>query len=274
MCLFLAGMQLIVLSGNAVLGFVGWELCGLSSWLLIGFSDERPLATGNALFAFVPTASATPASCSPSASPTGGSAVPNGRRFAAACRNRSRRACWRSAWSRRRWRNRRNCRSPWIARALEGLTPSSAVFYGAVMVHAGVILLIRIEPLLLQVPDMMIALAFAGLATAVYGWLCGRVQSDVKSALVYATVMQVGLMVASCGLGWFEFAAWHLALHALWRGYQFLMAPSPVPAAGAAARLPPSLTQNATALYRRPAGLLARPSGTRAAVAADALARA
>ena len=53
MSLFLAGMQLIVLAGNAVLAFVGWELCGLASWLLIGFSDERPVATGNALFAFL-----------------------------------------------------------------------------------------------------------------------------------------------------------------------------------------------------------------------------
>ena len=51
-------------------------------------------------------------------------------------------------------------------------------------------------------------------------------QSDVKSALVYATVMQVGLMVAACGLAGSTLAAWHLALHALWRGYQFLMAPS------------------------------------------------
>lgn len=74
------------------------------------------------------------------------------------------------------------------------------------MVHAGVILLIRItsSPASCRRWTATIALALAGLATAVYGWLCGRVQSDVKSALVYATVMQVGLMVAACGFGWFD----------------------------------------------------------------------
>jgi len=115
--------------------------------------------------------------------------------------------------------------------------------------------------------------ALAGLATAVYGWLCGRVQSDVKSALVYATVMQVGLMVAACGLGWFTLAAWHLALHALWRGYQFLMAPSYLllapDAAKTAARLPPLLTRRVTLytavlqgfwLDRLARGLLLRPT--------------
>ena len=271
MCLFLAGMQLIVLSGNAVLGFVGWELCGLSSWLLIGFSDERPLATGNALFAFLANrigdagfllaiglaywwvGSAEWSAIASGSLPESVKARMLALGLVAAALAKSAQLPF----------------TPWIARALEGPTPSSAVFYGAVMVHAGVILLIRIEPLLLQVPDMMIALAFAGLATAVYGWLCGRVQSDVKSALVYATVMQVGLMVASCGLGWFEFAAWHLALHALWRGYQFLMAPSYLLLAPRPARLPPSLTQNVplyTAvlqgfwLDRLARGLLLRPT--------------
>jgi NADH:ubiquinone oxidoreductase subunit 5 (subunit L)/multisubunit Na+/H+ antiporter MnhA subunit len=53
MCLFLAGMLLIVLAGNAVLAFVGWELAGISSWLLIAYAWERPVATANALFVFV-----------------------------------------------------------------------------------------------------------------------------------------------------------------------------------------------------------------------------
>ena len=53
MCLFLGGMLLIVLAGNAVLTFVGWELAGISSWLLISYAWERPRATGNALFVFL-----------------------------------------------------------------------------------------------------------------------------------------------------------------------------------------------------------------------------
>ena len=72
------------------------------------------------------------------------------------------------------------------------------------MIHAGVFLLIRIGPLLLQVPDMMVGIALLGLATSLYAWLCGRVQTDVKSALIHATVAQVGLMLIACGLGWFH----------------------------------------------------------------------
>jgi hypothetical protein len=62
--------------------------------------------------------------------------------------------------------------------------------------------------------------------TALYGWLVGYVQTDVKSALLCATLAQVGLMFLAVGLGWFELAAWHAALHALWRAWQFLAAPS------------------------------------------------
>jgi hypothetical protein len=116
---------------------------------------------------------------------------------------------------------------------------------------------------------MMVAVALTGIATAVYGWLCGRVQSDVKSALVYATVTQVGMMVAACGCGWFTLAAWHLALHALWRGYQFLMAPSYLLLAPRPIQLPAVLTRSMTLytavlqgfwLDRLALGLLLRPT--------------
>jgi NADH:ubiquinone oxidoreductase subunit 5 (subunit L)/multisubunit Na+/H+ antiporter MnhA subunit len=117
--------------------------------------------------------------------------------------------------------------TPWIARALEGPTPSSAVFYGSLMVHAGVYLLCRLQGLLVQVPDLLALLAVVGLATAVYGGLCALVQSDVKSALVFSTVTQVGLMfVLCCGLGLFWLAAGYAGLHAAWRAYQFLLAPA------------------------------------------------
>ena len=116
--------------------------------------------------------------------------------------------------------------SPWIARALEGPTPSSAIFYGAVMVHAGVYLLVRLEPVLVQAPGVMALVALLGALTAVYGWLAGYVQTDVKSALLFATTSQVGLMFVAVGLGWFELAAWHAGLHAAWRAWQFLAAQS------------------------------------------------
>jgi NADH:ubiquinone oxidoreductase subunit 2 (subunit N) len=228
LCLFLSGMLLLVLAGNAVIAFVGWEMCGISSWLLIGYADERPTATGNALFGFLTNRIGDAGFLlgiglsywwlgSVEWTSVAGGGIPETVKarllalgFVTAALAKSAQLPF----------------TPWIARALEGPTPSSAVFYGAVMVHAGVFLLLRCEPLLLQVPDMMAALALAGAATALYAWLCGRVQTDVKTALLYATVSHVGLMVMGCGLGWFGPVSVYLLLHALWRAYQFLMAPS------------------------------------------------
>ncbi|HPT50454.1 MAG TPA: proton-conducting transporter membrane subunit [Accumulibacter sp.] len=231
MCLFLAGMLLIVLAGNAVLAFVGWELAGFSSWLLIGYAWERPVATGNALFVFLTnrigdagfllgiglaTWSASTVEWTGLAEQAGnGSLTTVTLRllligFTVAALTKSAQLPF----------------SPWIARALEGPTPSSAVFYGSLLVHAGVYLLCRLQGALVQVPDLMTLLAVLGLATACYGGLCALVQSDVKSALIFATVAQVGLMVLFCGLGLFWLAALHLGLHAAWRAYQFLLAPA------------------------------------------------
>ena len=238
MSLFLSGMLLIVLGGNLVLVFTGWELCGSSSWVLIGYAWQRPQATGNALFAFLTNR-------------VGDAGLLLGIALA--------------VWSvgTTEWpglagdghlatvtvrllvfglvvaalaKSAQLPFSPWIARALEGPTPSSAVFYGSLMVHAGVYLLLRLEPLLVQVPDVMVLIAIAGLMTALYGYLCALVQSDVKSALIFSTLTQVGLMFLACGLGFFGLATWHLCLHAAWRAYQFLLAPSYMHLVGQPAR--------------------------------------
>jgi formate hydrogenlyase subunit 3/multisubunit Na+/H+ antiporter MnhD subunit len=227
MSLFLAGMQLIVLAGNAVLAFVGWELAGVSSWMLIGYVYERVTATVNAQRAFLTNRIGD-----------AGFLLGIGLAF-----------MWVGSVE---WPDLAAARletllvgllalgfivaalaksaqvpfAPWIARALEGPTPSSAIFYGALMVHAGVYLLLRLEPLLVQVPTMLAMLAALGLLTALYGWLSGLAQTDVKSSLIFATTTQVGLMFFEVGLGLFELATWHLILHAIWRAWQFLSSPA------------------------------------------------
>ena len=116
--------------------------------------------------------------------------------------------------------------TPWLARAMEGPTPSSAVFYGAVMVHAGVYLVILLRPVFEHAPLAMAVVAIVGLMTAVYGFVVGLTQTDVKSSLIFATSGQLGLMFLECGLGFWQLAGWHLCAHAVVRGYQFLTAPS------------------------------------------------
>uniref|UniRef100_Q47IK8 NADH-Ubiquinone oxidoreductase (Complex I), chain 5/L, N-terminal:NADH/Ubiquinone/plastoquinone (Complex I) n=1 Tax=Dechloromonas aromatica (strain RCB) TaxID=159087 RepID=Q47IK8_DECAR len=225
---FLAGIQLVLLAGNGLLAFVGWEMCGVSSFLLIGYAWHRPVATGNALFAFITNRGGDAGfllGLGLAATWLGGFewtalslaskiSVVNDRLlvigFVIAALAKSAQLPF----------------SAWISRALEGPTPSSAIFYGAVMIHAGVYLMLRLEPLLVQVPDVMFGLVVAGLLTAIYAWLCGLVQTDVKSALIFATLFQVSLMFVAIGLGWTTLALVHLCLHAAWRIWQFLLAPS------------------------------------------------
>ena len=117
------------------------------------------------------------------------------------------------------------------------------------MVHAGVYLVIRLEPLFSQVPVLLILIGLLGLVTALYAWLVGLVQTDIKSSLIFSTTAQVGLMFVECGLGWFDLAAWHLGLHAVWRSYQFLHAPALLQMVSGAARPAPAWLRDKPRLY-------------------------
>lgn len=228
LCFFLAGIQWVFLAGNGLLAFVGWEMCGVASFLLIGYAWQRPVATGNALFAFVTNRGGDAGfllALGFGAAWLGSFEWPvlaGGVQMGVVQAHLLSLAFVLAALA----KSAQLPFTPWIARALEGPTPSSAIFYGAVMVHAGVYLLLRLEPLLQQVPDVLLMLVVLGTLTALYAWLCGLVQSDVKSALVFATVFQVALMFIEIGLGWTTLATAHLCLHAAWRAWHFLLAPS------------------------------------------------
>ena len=109
---------------------------------------------------------------------------------------------------------------------MEGPTPSSAVFYGALSVHLGAFLLLRVGPLLDVSPALSAVVLVLGLVTAVYAYLVGSVQTDIKSALSFASLAQVGLIVAEIGIGWRFIPFVHLLGHACLRTLQFLRAPS------------------------------------------------
>ncbi len=116
--------------------------------------------------------------------------------------------------------------SGWLPRAMEGPTPSSAVFYGALSIHLGAFLLMRFSPLLEMSPTLQLLTVLLGLSTALYASLAGRVQTDVKCALTFASLTQVGLIVAEIGLGWHYVPLVHLIGHICLRTLQFLRAPS------------------------------------------------
>jgi NAD(P)H-quinone oxidoreductase subunit 5 len=116
--------------------------------------------------------------------------------------------------------------SGWLPRAMEGPTPSSAVFYGALSVHLGAFLLLRVSPLLDASPVTCAVIVALGLASAAFGALANRVQTDIKSALSFASLTQVGLIFAEIGLGLRYIPLVHILGHACWRTLQFLRAPT------------------------------------------------
>jgi NADH:ubiquinone oxidoreductase subunit 5 (subunit L)/multisubunit Na+/H+ antiporter MnhA subunit len=227
--LFTSGMLWIVLSGNAVTAFAGWELAGISSWMLIGYAYERDTATVNALRAFVTNRVGDAGFMLAIAAAFTLLGSVDWLTINAATESVGLRAAGLIAIGFVLAAFAKSAQvpfSPWIARALEGPTPSSAIFYGALLVHAGVYLILRLQDLFMHEPALSALLVIAGMLTALYGWLSGMAQTDAKSTLMFATTTQTGIMFIECGLGFYTLAAWHMGLHATLRTYQFLTAPS------------------------------------------------
>lgn len=116
--------------------------------------------------------------------------------------------------------------SGWLPRAMEGPTPSSAIFYGAISIHAGAYLLLRARPLLAQSVLASALVILIGLATAIHGTIVGRVSADAKTSLAYATLTQVGVVFIEIGLGLRWLAVAHILGNATVRTMQYLRAPS------------------------------------------------
>jgi NAD(P)H-quinone oxidoreductase subunit 5 len=116
--------------------------------------------------------------------------------------------------------------SGWLPRAMEGPTPSSAVFYGALSVHLGAFLLLRVSPLLDASAPLSALVVILGLGTALLAYLVGTVQTDIKSVLSYASLTQVGIIVGEIGLGFRYIALIHILGHACLRTLQFVRAPT------------------------------------------------
>jgi NADH-quinone oxidoreductase subunit L len=234
LAMFVTGMLLVALAGNVEVLFIGWEFVGLSSALLVAFFHERPAAVSNALRVFSVYRISDAAMLSAAVllrhvAGTDSLSLLFGRADAAstiqltgadatiiavllivAVAGKSALLPF----------------SSWLPRAMEGPTPSSAVYYGSLSIHAGCFLLLRSAPLLEQAPAARFLAAGLGAATAVFAGITTRVQSDVKSSLAYASLTQVGIIVVEIAIGWYTIAFVHLAGHACFRLLQFLTAPN------------------------------------------------
>ncbi len=116
--------------------------------------------------------------------------------------------------------------SGWLPRAMEGPTSSSAIFYGALSVHLGAFLLLRISPILELSIFLSGTVVALGLLTAIYASMTGRMQTDIKTSLAYASLTQVGIIVAEIGFGLRYIALLHILGHAMLRTLQLLRAPN------------------------------------------------
>ncbi len=233
--IFLLGMIITSLAGTIETLFAGWELVGLSSALLVAFFQERQSPVRNGLHVWVVYRVADAALLIAAVAlhhmtgagnfeglmgsgpwPAGVAALSSnqalfvGLLLLVAAAGKSALVPF----------------SGWLPRAMEGPTPSSAIFYGALSVHLGAFLLLRVSPILELSLVLSASVVALGLITAVFAALAGRVQTDIKSALSFACLTQLGIIVVEIGLGLRYLALAHIIGHACLRTLQFLRAPT------------------------------------------------
>ncbi len=232
--LFAFGILVLVLSDNLLTLFVGWEIMGLCSYLLIGFWYAKPSARDAAVKAFMTTRvgdvfmllgivfiywatgslsykyifqpkvlhtlATVPGILGLSAGGVMGLLLFIGTIG-------------------------KSAQFPlhvWLPDAMEGPTPVSAMIHAATMVSAGVYMIIRMFPLISLDPHTMTFVAFIGAFTALFAATIAVAQNDIKRVLAYSTISQLGYMVAALGSGAYVAAAFHLVTHAFFKALLFL----------------------------------------------------
>jgi NADH-quinone oxidoreductase subunit L len=224
--LFVFSMLLLVQGGNLLLLLAGWGMVGLSSYLLIGFHQDRPSAIAAAKKAFVMNAfgDATMALALFlliehtgklgyadvfAASPHGGTVanlIALGLLGGAVAKS---------------------AQLPlhtWLPDAMEGPTPVSALIHAATMVTAGVYLIVRTHPLFENAYVIRDLAAGLGAATLLMAGLIALVQTDIKRVIAYSTMSQIGYMFVGAGLGAYPNAMFHLMTHAFFKALLFMAA--------------------------------------------------
>jgi len=236
--LFLFFMTTLVLAGNALVMFVGWEGVGLASYLLIGFWFQKKSAADAGKKAFIVnrigdfgfliglflliatfgTLSFSDLAARVAANPTMSGGVLT---VIALCLFIG--ATGKSA------------QLPlyvWLPDAMEGPTPVSALIHAATMVTAGVYMVARTHFIFDRSPLALSVVAIIGAATALFAATIGLVQTDIKRVLAYSTVSQLGYMFLGCGVAAYSAAIFHLITHAFFKALLFLAAGSVIHAMG------------------------------------------
>lgn len=222
---FTFSMLCIVLADNLLLLFVGWELVGFSSYMLIGHWKEKPQAARAAKNAFI-------------LNRIGDAGfligimivwTHHGSFSILELASFDQTFSWQTAASLCLFGGviGKSAQFPlltWLPDAMEGPTPVSALIHAATMVAAGVYLVVRIFPLFS--PIALHCVAVVGIITALIGAFAALGQYDIKKILAYSTISQLGLMVTALGSGNPDAAFLHLFTHAFFKACLFLAAGS------------------------------------------------
>lgn len=227
---FIFAMLLLVLAGDLLVLFLGWEGVGLASYFLIGFYYTRPEAAAAAVKAFVMNRIGDLAfliALILTFNLFGTSDIAEilkrvGREFAVGAPVITLLTLLYFIGA-----TGKSAQLPlytWLPDAMAGPTPVSALIHAATMVTAGVYLLVRLHPLFIHAPDTLQVIGVVGGATTFFASLCALGQTDLKRVLAFSTVSQLGLMFVACGAGAFYSAMFHLTMHAFIKALLFLSA--------------------------------------------------
>ena len=110
----------------------------------------------------------------------------------------------------------------WLANAMEGPTPVSALIHAATMVTAGVYLIIRCNEIYVLVPNIGLFISYLGAFVAIFAASMALVNNDLKRIIAYSTLSQLGYMFVAVGVGAYSIALFHLFTHAFFKSALFL----------------------------------------------------
>lgn len=222
---FVFSMLILVMSDNFAGLFIGWEGVGLCSWMLIGFWYERDSASFAANEAFIMNRIAdlgmllgifliywTFGTLNYEEVLSSAYEAPKGILIAMGV------LLFVGAMG-------KSAQFPlhtWLADAMEGPTPVSALIHAATMVTAGVYLVIRANPLYAMIPEIGFLIASLGAFVALFAATMALVNKDLKRIIAYSTLSQLGYMFVAAGLEAYWIALFHLATHAFFKSLLFL----------------------------------------------------
>jgi NADH-quinone oxidoreductase subunit L len=251
--LFTFSMLVVVVANNLLFFFIGWELVGLCSYLLIGFWYDRTARRGVHLLP--PWVAAKKAFITTRVGDVGfligliilwnaGGTLSLSDLFQLAESHSG--GLWAASllgqpvlfwaclclFAGAVGKSGQFPLHVWLPDAMEGPTPVSALIHAATMVAAGVYLVSRTYPLFQAVPQALTVVAIIGGFTAIFAASMGLASNDIKRVLAYSTVSQLGYMMLALGAGSLAAGMFHLFTHAFFKALLFLAAGSVIHAVG------------------------------------------